>query len=156
MKKWVVLFVLIIVCMILGAIYECVTNAYVVIDCGPLEVQKVIAEVNQGVGEGSYDNACIVYGKDSYLVASCMISSITWKNIVSKGILQNDAPIPNRIESLAHIGNRRPLGCCIWNDIDYYGFENEEGYVYLVIVNSGDVGGNFPKAFWRIITENVK
>ena len=131
-------------------------STYVVLDPDAEEVQSIVGEINLGIGKGSYDKILIFRGKDPVLVSSCTVPRQVWEQIVSKGetrmpgsIMAREQIVPDRIA-------QKPLGCYRLNEIDCCGFENGSNNVYLVLVNSGDAGGKFPKNFWNVAVRNQK
>ena len=78
MKKKILLVVLVLAFVCLCIAKGCFPRKYVVVDCEPREVQSIVAEVNSGIGEGTYDKILIFHGKDPFLSSSCVVSTNEW------------------------------------------------------------------------------
>lgn len=85
MKKKMLLVALVLAFACLCIVKGCFPRRYVVVDCEPREVQSIVAEVNSGIGEGTYDKILIFHGKDPFLSSSCVVTTNEWQKISSTG-----------------------------------------------------------------------
>ncbi len=114
---------------------SCMTPKIAEIDCTSQEVQSVLADVNFGIGEGTYDKAFIFPGKDHLLAASCVISPDDWNLIAGKYERVEHVPRMVGIGFVHENKIQRPLGCYRTGLIVFCGFATENADVYLLVDN---------------------
>lgn len=141
---------------VFGFAHGCSPKRYTVVKSGNWDVQSVVAKVNQGIGEGHYEDVIVFHGKDPSLVSSCTVPANEWERISSMGEPRGGEPFAVREGIFEKHKTLHPLGGWCLNGVDYYGFASTNGEVYLVVVNFGDAGGKFPDEFWKVIMRNIK
>ena len=156
MKKKMLLVALVLAFACLCIVKGCFPRRHVVVDCEPREVQSIVAEVNSGIGEGTYDKILIFHGKDPFLSSSCVVTTNEWQKISSTGEFRVGKSEMERERIVTGCVVQIPLGCYRLCGIDYYGFANGTNEVFLIVENFGDAGGKFPGKFWGIISANLK